>query len=158
MTDLKNEFWERVEDVRACMLGFKDQGPLVAMSPQVDDDLPGHIWFITAKGTELAKGVASGDAAARMIVADDSAGLYADISGTLSHSIDREALDEVWSFIAGAWFEGGQHDPDVCLLRFTPSEATLSVASGGAKFLYEIAKANITGDKPDAGENGTITF
>ena len=60
MTDLKNEFWERVEDVRACMLGFKDQGPLVAMSPQVDDDLPGHIWFITAKGTELAKGVASG--------------------------------------------------------------------------------------------------
>lgn len=40
MKDLKHEFWDRIEDVRACMLGLADKGPLVAMSPQVDDDLP----------------------------------------------------------------------------------------------------------------------
>lgn len=159
MKDLKHEFWDRIEDVRACMLGLADKGPLVAMSPQVDDDLPGHIWFITAKGTDLAKAVESSVQPARMVVSADSQGLYADVLGTLERSTDREALDEVWSFVADAWFEGGQHDPDVCLLRFTPKSADLSVTSGsGVKFLYEIAKAHITDDKPDMGEQGHITF
>lgn len=159
MKDLKHEFWDRIEDVRACMLGLADKGPLVAMSPQVDDDLPGHIWFITAKGTDLAKAVESSVQPARMVVSADSQGLYADVLGTLERSTDREALDEVWSFVADAWFEGGQHDPDVCLLRFTPKSADLSVTSGsGVKFLYEIAKAHITDDKPDMGEQGRITF
>ncbi|MDA8585055.1 pyridoxamine 5'-phosphate oxidase family protein [Rhodobacteraceae bacterium] len=158
MVDLKDEFWKRLGDVRACMLGFKDSDALVAMSPQLDDDLPGQIWFITANGTSLAKGVASGDAPARLVVADAGAGLYADVAGSLSHSTDREALDEVWSFVADAWFEGGQHDPDVCLLCFTPAHATVSVTDNGAKFLYEIAKAHLTGAKPDAGAQGEVTF
>ncbi|MDA9865495.1 pyridoxamine 5'-phosphate oxidase family protein [bacterium] len=158
MADLKQEFWDRLSDVRACMLGFSGNSALVAMSPQLDDDLPGHVWFITAKGTNLAKGVAAGDAEGRLVVSDAGAGLYADVSGNLSHSTDREALDEVWSFVADAWFEGGQHDPDVCLLCFTPAQGSISITTNGAKFLYEIAKANLTGAKPDAGEHGEVTF
>ena len=159
MKDLVNEFWDRIEDVRACMLGLANEGPLVAMSPQVDDDMPGKIWFITAKGTELAKAVVSGEQQARMVVADGSQGLYADVLGVLRHSTDREALDEVWSFIADAWFEGGKHDPDVCLLSFSPQSADLSVTSGSSvKFLYEIGKAHLTDDKPDVGEQGHINF
>ena len=158
MSDLKKEFWDRLSDVRACMLGLNSDGPLVAMSPQLDDDLPGHVWFITAKGTNLAKGVGSDAVAAQMVVADAGAGLYADVSGTLSRSFDREELDDVWSFVADAWFEGGQSDPDVCLLRFTPSQAQVSITANGAKFLYEIAKANLTGEKPDAGEQGQVVF
>ena len=159
MADLKHEFWERIGDVRAGMLGIKGQGRLVPMSPQIDDDVPGHVWFITAKGTDLAKGVAAGPQPAHLVVSDDGTGLYADIDGTLSHSTDREALDEVWSFVADAWFEGGQHDPDVCLLQFTPTEAEISVTStSGAKFFYEIAKAHVTDEKPDAGEQGKVVF
>ncbi|WP_430447853.1 pyridoxamine 5'-phosphate oxidase family protein [Rhodophyticola sp.] len=159
MSDLKHEFWSRMEDVRAGMLGVRGQGRLVAMSPQVDDDMPGHIWFITAKGTDLAKSVEAGAQPAQFVVADAKTGLYADVEGQLSRSTDREALDEVWSFVADAWFEGGQHDPDVCLLQFTPDSAEISVTpTSGVKFLYEIAKANLTDQKPDAGEQGTVTF
>lgn len=139
MSDLKEEFWERMDDVRACM--------------------PGAVWFITAKGTDLAQSVANGAQPAQMVVSDDKSGLYADVRGMLDHSTDREALDEAWSFVAGAWFDGGQHDPDVCLLRFTPKTAKMSITSGGgAKFLYEIAKAHLTSDKPDMGEQGEVSF
>lgn len=159
MEDLRKEFWDRLEDVRACMLGLQAEGPLVAMSPKVDDDMPGKVWFITAKGTSLAKAVASGAVDARMVVSDDKQGLYGDILGSLVHSTDREELDEVWSFVADAWFEGGQNDPDVCLLCFTLKTADVSVTStSGAKFLYEIAKANMTDDKPDMGKQGQIVF
>lgn len=159
MTDLKKEFWDRMEDVRAGMLAIEGQGRLVPMSPQIDDDLPGHIWFITAQGTDLAQGVENGPRDARLVVANDSVGLYADVDGTLSHSKDREALDDVWSFVADAWFEGGKHDPDVRLLKFTPKSGELSVTpTSGAKFLYEISKAHLTDEKPDMGEQGTVTF
>lgn len=159
MTDLKTEFWNRIGDVRAAMLGIKGQGRLVAMSPQLDDDLPGAVWFITAKGTDLAMGVEAGPQTAQMVVADADSGLYADVEGVLSHSSDREALDEVWSFVADAWFEGGKHDPDVRLLRFVPTEAEISVTpTSGVKFLYEIAKANLTKTKPEQGAQGRVTF
>ena len=159
MKDMREEFWDRLEDVRACMLGLANEGPLVAMSPQVDDDAPGKVWFITAKGTDLAKAVATGAVDARMVVADGSQGLYADVLGSLVHSTDREELDEVWSFVADAWFEGGQNDSDVCLLCFTPMTAEASITStSGAKFLYEIAKANLTTAKPDIGQQGKIIF
>ena len=159
MPDLIDEFWDRLPQVRGGMLGIEGQGRLVAMSPQVDDDVPGHVWFITAKGTDLAKGVTSGPKPAQFVVADAGAGLYADVSGMLRHSTDREALDEVWSFVADAWFEGGQHDPDVCLLQFTPAQAEISVTPGsGVRFLYEIAKANLTDENPDQGQQGVVTF
>ncbi|UWQ95136.1 pyridoxamine 5'-phosphate oxidase family protein [Rhodobacteraceae bacterium M385] len=159
MADLKHEFWDRIEDVRSGMLGIKGEGRLVPMSPKADDDIPGALWFITAKGTELARAVAAGPRDAQFVVADDGEGLYADLDGKLEHSTDREALDEAWSFVADAWFEGGKHDAAVCLLKFTPSEGEVSVTEGGgAKFLYEIAKAHLTDETPDMGEQGTVTF
>lgn len=159
MEDLRKEFWDRLEDVRACMLGVQDGEPLVPMSPKVDDDMPGKVWFITAKGTNLAKSVANGAVDAQMVISDDAQGLYGDIAGSLAHSTDREELDEVWSFVADAWFEGGQNDPDVCLLCFTPKTGDVSITStSGAKFLYEIAKANVTEAKPDMGQQGKVVF
>lgn len=159
MTDFKEEFWDRMEDVRAVMLSTTDTGKMVPMAPNVDDDVPGKIWFITAKGTDLAKSVHTGRQAADMVVADAGTGLYAHVKGSLERSTDDRALDEVWGFVADAWFEGGKHDPDLCLLAFTPQEAELSITpKSGVKFLYEIAKANLTGDKPDAGAQGAISF
>ena len=159
MTDLKDEFWTRMNGVRSGMLGIKGQGRLVAMSPYVDKDLPGSIWFVTAKGTELGKSVAMGGQSAQLVVSDDAAGLYADIEGTLSHSNDKEELDEIWNAIASAWFEKGKEDPDVCLMKFAPAVAEIAVTTtSGMKFLYQIAKANLTGDQPDVGSKGNVVF
>jgi general stress protein 26 len=159
MADLKREFWDRIEDVHSGMLGIKGHGRLVPMSPQTDDDVPGAVWFITAKQTELARSVATGPQEAQFVVANDKNGLWADIDGTLEHSKDREALDEVWNFVADAWFEGGKHDDDVVLLKFTPTSGEVSISDGGgAKFLYEIAKAHVTDEKPDQGEQGPVSF
>ncbi len=159
MTNLREEFWNRIEGVNGAMLGFAADNRLVPMSPQIDDDDETAIWFITAQGTDLVKGVASGQQPARLVVSSDGQGLYADVSGELELSTDRAKLEKLWSAVASAWFEEGKDDPDVRLLKFTPRTAEVSVTpESGLKFLYEIAKANITGTKPDAGDQGTITF
>ncbi|MFZ1469679.1 MAG: pyridoxamine 5'-phosphate oxidase family protein [Paracoccaceae bacterium] len=159
MHDLKKEFWGRLGDVRTAMLGIKDQGRLVAMTPKADDDLPGRIWFITANGTDLAQATEGGAQPARLVIASDAAGLYADMDGTLEQSRSPEALDEVWSFAADAWFDGGKTDPDVRVLCFTPQSAEISVTTTSAvKFFYEMAKAKVTGAQPDAGAQGIVAF
>ena len=159
MENLRTEFWERMDDVRTAMLGVKDGGRLVAMTPKTDDDFPGKVWFVTAKGTDLARQTEAGPKPAQMVIASDSAGLYADIDGTLAQSHDQSALDEAWSFAMESWFDGGKTDPDVQLLCFTPASAEISVTTSSAvKFFYELAKAQITGETPDAGAQGTVTF
>ena len=111
MTDLKTEFWDRIGHVRSCMLGIKGDGSLVPMSPRIDADLPGNIWFITAKDADHGKGVTKDPQAAQLVIVDDSAGLYADVEGRLTHSTDPKALDEIWSTSAEAWFDKGQDRP-----------------------------------------------
>lgn len=159
MADLKKEFWDRIEDVQAGMLGFASDNRLVPMSPQIDKDDHGHIWFITAHGTDLVNGTEAGPQPAKFVICDQKAGLHADIEGTLSLSGDRAKLDKIWSVVAAAWFEDDKQDPDVRLLCFKPAKAEVwETSTSGIKFFYEIAKANLTDTKPDAGKQGTITF
>ncbi|MCX7566271.1 pyridoxamine 5'-phosphate oxidase family protein [Sulfitobacter sp. F26169L] len=153
--DLKEMFWDRLEDTRAGMLSA-DGAPAVPMSHHADDD-SGTIWFITAKTTDLAKAAAR-PVPAQFLVSSSDESLYARIDGTLDAVTDRMMLDEIWSVFAGAWFEDGKDDPDIQLLRFAPREAEVWATGGSVKFLYEIAKANMTDEKPDAGEHGTIRF
>jgi general stress protein 26 len=114
---LKKEFWDRLEDIRAGMLSA-DGAPAVPMSHYSDDD-GGPIWFITAKGTDLAK-TATLPTPSQYIVCCPHESLYARIDGTLTAVTDAETLDEIWNGIASTWFEDGKQDEDVQLLRFDP--------------------------------------
>ena len=159
MGDSKSDFYDKLEDVRAGMLGLVSDNKLVPMSPNFDDDAPEAIWFITAQGTDLVNALASGPQQGRYVIGEGGAGLYADINGTLALSDDRKKLDEIWSVVADAWFEDGKQDPDVRLLKFTMTDAEAWLTStSGVKFFYEIVKANVTDVKPDTGEQVSLTF
>lgn len=153
--DIKEEFWDRLEDTRAGMLSA-DGAPAVPMSHYADDD-GGPIWFITAKGTDVAQS-AEQPVAAQYLVSSANEGLYARIDGTLTCVTDPAKLDTLWNAIAAAWFEGGKQDPDVQLMRFDPKEAEVWTTGGTMQFLYEVTKAHVTDEKPDMGKHGTITF
>lgn len=159
MDDAHDEFWDRLDDIQAGMLGLTQDGKTVPMSPNLrDDGEDGNIWFITAKGTDLVEGVSAGAQPARFVVADARGGLYANVEGMLALSDDRAVLKDIWSPIASAWFEDDLADDDLRLLCFTPSRAAAWFGPSGVKFIYEIAKANITGRKPDAGDQAELTF
>tara|TARA_R110000787_G_scaffold31509_5_gene83505 strand:- start:2872 stop:3423 length:552 start_codon:yes stop_codon:yes gene_type:complete len=153
--DLKKEFWDRLEDTRTGMLAA-DGAPAVPMSHYSDDD-KNIVWFITAKGTDLAKSAAR-SVKSQYIVCSNDESLYARVDGTLSAVTDPATLDEIWSTVAGAWFEEGKQDKDVQLLRFVPEQAEVWATGGTLTFLYEIAKAQMTDEKPDMGEHGIIRF
>lgn len=150
-------FWKRLDGINAGMLGTTQAQNFVPMSHYADPDA-GALWFITAEGTDLNAAAASGPVDAIHIIGDASGKLWARIEGRLEQSQDRAKLDEIWSAVASAWFEQGEQDPDLRLLKLTLTGAEVWSTTGGLGFLYQVAKANLTGKKPDMGEHFTLSF
>lgn len=155
--DHLKKFWDRLEGLNSGMLGLMENARLVPMSHQAEAEA-GKLWFITAKGTDLARALAGGDKDAVHVVSDEGKGLFARIHGTLALSDDRAKLDELWSVVASSWFKDGKQDEDVQLLRFDLAEAEVWVTGGSLSFIYQIAKSKVTGDEPDMGEHFTLSF
>lgn len=156
MSDVKKEFWDRLEDVRAGMLGLSSDGRLVPMSPNFADDA---IWFITALGTDLVTALTAGGQAGQFVVSDGNQGIYAHIEGQMALSEDKKTLDEIWSAMASIWFEDGKQDADLRLIKFTPRKADVwFTETNPVKFFFETAKAKVTEERPDAGRQVQISF
>jgi general stress protein 26 len=147
-----DKFWDRMEDINAGMLAVDGKTRFVPMSHNTDAD-ERTLWFITAKGTDLVSAAEAGPVEATYLVAEGGKGLYARVEGRLSISNDRAKLDELWNLVASSWFDGGKDDPDLRLLAFNVADGEAWATPSGAGFLFQIAKAQLTGAQPDAGEH-----
>ncbi|NIY99730.1 pyridoxamine 5'-phosphate oxidase family protein, partial [Salipiger sp. HF18] len=67
-------------------------------------------------------------------------------------------LATLWNAFPSPFFPSGLSYNSVQLVKFTPHEAEVWAGDGGASFLYQIAKANLTGDTPDVGDHGRVVF
>lgn len=148
----RDDFWKRLEGINAGMLGVADDLQLVPMSHTADREAMA-LWFITAEGVHLVQALGGGARDALYVVADGGGQLFARIEGRLELSNDRAKLDEIWNTVASSWFEEGRQDPDVRLLKFTIRDAEVWTTTGGLGFLFEVAKAKLTGVEPDMGEH-----
>ena len=159
-SDAKEDFWNRLKDVQAGMLGLTSDGKFVPMSPGLRDEPDGKIWFISAAGEGLVDDTAdSGAHPSRLIIADAKTGLWANIEGTLSQVDDPVVLDELWNIMASAIFNGEKDDDKIRLLAFTPERAGAWFSTtNGLKFLFEIAKAKLTEADPDMGYQVDLRF
>jgi general stress protein 26 len=156
MTDtLKETFWDKIGDVRTGMLAT--EGARAVPMSHYTDEKTGKLWFITANGTDISKSSQTG-ASADYIVTSDDEHFYTRIEGHVQAVTDPAKLEELWNAVAAAWFEEGKQDPDIQLVRFDLKEAEVWSTGGSLSFLYQIAKANITETKPDAGDHGTVRF
>ena len=149
-----DDFWSHIDDAREGMLavGHSASVPMTHYSDRESNAL----YFITAKGTDTAQ-AATTPSKAQFIIASNKGNVWARIDGTATCVTDRQKLDEFWNAFSNAWFDG-KDDPDVQLVRFDLSEAEVWITDGSAKFLYEVAKANLGGDKPDVGGHGRLSF
>ncbi|QFT81411.1 hypothetical protein FIU89_12380 [Roseovarius sp. THAF27] len=153
--DLRETLWKRLDKLQAGMLSTASAPPR-PMAPTITDD-DTAIWFITAKGTDIADAAAKGETC-KFIAACPSAHLYADIDGALSVETSEAKLDEIWSPMAAVWFDEGRQDDDIVLVSMRPKKAAVWATDGDAKSLFEFARASISNDTPDVGEHGTVTF
>jgi general stress protein 26 len=83
---------------------------------------------------------------------------YLSIPGRASVTIDNITAARIWKRTDDVWWPEGPRDPNVRVLTIEPIKAELW--DGPASKLvaaYEFAKARLTGEKPDLGENRKVT-
>jgi general stress protein 26 len=86
----------------------------------------------------------------------------ASIMGTFSVVRDPDQIKAVWKKEYEVWFPEGPTDRKVCLLGLHPRQVEFWDASGtkGLKYLFESAKALVTGEppKPAAGQHDKVVL
>lgn len=152
----KTEFWDRIALVNAGMLDATDGARSVPMSHYADP-AGNALWFITARGNDIVAAVDSAPRDVRYVLADNAKGIFAELTGSLALSHDRDMLEKFWNTVADSWFDLGIDDPDVRLLalHLTGGEVWLT-PTPGIRFMFNVALAQVTGDDPDTGEHFTI--
>ena len=149
--------WDIVEKVGVCMLTTRFAGGLRARPVEARADrLNGLIWFVTdvhsAKEHEIE---AEHDVG--LVFIDHAEKAYLSITARAEVLNDHAKAAEIWKVTDSAWWKGPD-DPDVCVLRVTPITAELwDGPASKAVAIYEFAKARITGEKPNLGENRKVT-
>jgi general stress protein 26 len=145
--------WDIIERVGVCMLTTRFRGGLRArpLAARPDRDA-GLIWFLTdlrsAKEHEI-----EAEHEVCLIFVDAKEKAYLSLSARAAVRIDRGKAAEIWKATDNAWWRGPD-DPNVCVLRVEPRTAELwDGPASSAVAAFEFAKARVTGEKPNLGEN-----
>ena len=124
--ELEAKFWKALKSDRTVMLGLAgvDDGMGQPMTAQIEDDEGGPIYIFTAKDTDLVQ--ALGDSGPAFFhFSSKGHDLFAAVEGELATHNDPATIDRLWNPFVAAWFEGGQTDPNLQLLRFEPGRAQI---------------------------------
>ena len=146
--------WDIIEKNSVGMLTTRFGGGLRArpLDARPDRDA-GAIFFVTDarshKDDEIA---AQPDVCFVVIVPDDN--VYLSITGRATVARDPARAKQIWKKLDDMWWKGGPDDPNGCVLRIEPTTAELwDGPSSSLVAAYEFAKARMTGEKPNLGEN-----
>lgn len=121
---------------------------------EVDDE--GNLWFISSASSHKNAEIKE-DESVQLIFSKPSSTEYMSVYGKASIFKDQERIKDLWTPIANAWFDEGKNDPDVTVLKVTPSEAYYwDTPNGKVVTLLKIAAAAVTGKSMDTGEQGKL--
>jgi general stress protein 26 len=149
--------WDIIEKVGIAMLTTRFSGGLRARPLEARPDRDaGIIWFLTdsrsGKDDEVALAPDIG-----IVFIDSDANAYLSITARGEILRDPAKAAEIWKSTDLIWWPDGPEDPAVRLLRVDPGMAELwDGPSSAVVVAFELAKARLTGAKPNLGENRKI--
>jgi general stress protein 26 len=150
--------WDIIEKAPVGMLTTRFAGGLRArpLEARADRDA-GIIWFVTdVRGTKDDEIDAAHDIG--LVFYDEDGRAYLSITGRASVMRDTAKAKDIWKKTDDIWLTGGPDDPNVRVLRVEPITAELwDGPSSTAGAAFEFAKARLTGEKPNLGENRKVT-
>ena len=156
--DGEDRIWEVIGKAVICMMTTRFSGGLRARPLEaMPDRKAGCIFFLTdVRGLKDDEIEAHPDVCLVFDYAEEKA--YLSLSGTAAVARDTDKARELWSEKQRVWWPGGPEDPNLLVIRFEPHRAEIwDGPASSAVAAFEFAKARLTGEKPDLGENRKST-
>lgn len=148
--DAVKKIKELSEDARICMFCTElDSLPINArpMSLQETDD-EGNLWFISSEASNKNFEIKE-DRRVQLFFMNNGKSQYLSIYGEATIYKDRSTIEEKWSPIANAWFDG-KDDPNVSIIRVEPRETYYwDTKAGKLVTLLSFVASAVTGKKTD---------
>jgi general stress protein 26 len=150
---------ELIEDIRIAMVttvqpdGTLHTRPLASLAYEND----GQLWFYTAIDSAKVSEVVN-DVRTSVAFSDTGKDAYVAVAGTADIVNDRERIRALWTPFAKPWFPDGPDDPNLVLLRVHVERAEYWTSPGKAAYLFNVAKAAVTGKRSHMGENRKLTM
>jgi len=154
-----SKFKKLVDDIKICMFitNNKDANHTRPMATiEVEDD--GTLWFYTDIRSIKVEEVAT-EKTVHLVYAHPGKESYLDACGKATVVTDRQQIKDKWSPIVKAWFPDGVDDPNLALLKVTPTDAYYwDTTTGKMVAFLKIAAAAVTGTKLSEGEKGNLNL
>ena len=114
-----------------------------------------HVWFYTDVQSPKTREIRQEDSVLLTLQKDHQK--YLAISGTADLVTDRATIQSFWKEPFRVWFPEGMDDPNLMLVHVIPHQAEYWDNSSlqGVRYLYEAAKAYVSGTTPEI-EEGEI--
>jgi general stress protein 26 len=117
-------------------------------------EFDGDLWFFAARDSRKVAHIAADP---QVNVTVTSSSTWVSLTGQAAVVDDREKKRELWNSVVEAWFPDGPDDDGVVLLKVTGDSAEYWDSPGGrVASLLSFAKAKVTGQPYDGGENETV--
>jgi general stress protein 26 len=157
-SDNVSRVWNILERHGVGMLTTQFAGGLRArpLEARPDRDI-GAIFFVTdVRGLKDDEIEAEPDVG--FVVIDESENAYLSISGRAEVTRDSILAARIWKKTDDVWWPGGPDDENVRVIRIEPTRAELwDGPKWKAVAMFEFAKARLSGEKPNLGENRKVT-
>ena len=116
---------ELVEDIDICLFctDLQNTEGLTARpmsSQKVDEE--GNIWFFSDKNSDKNHEIAA-DSKVQLFYSDPSKNSFVVITGDAQIVFDKQKVEEYWGSLLKTWFKEGKDDPDLSLIKVSPTKA-----------------------------------
>ncbi|WP_326983532.1 pyridoxamine 5'-phosphate oxidase family protein [Chryseobacterium sp. MYb264] len=113
---------------------------------ETDDE--GNLWFISSEASNKNFEIKE-DKRVQLFFMNNSDSQYLSVYGDASIYKDKSTIEDKWSPMANAWFDG-KDDPNVSIIRVEPKETYYwDTKAGKLVSLFSFVAAAITGKKTD---------
>jgi general stress protein 26 len=148
----------KIHPVRFAMFTTLDSNGHLVSQPMtiIETDERGGMWFYTSTLAELWENIAH-QPEVNLTFVDQQDSLFVSVSGTAERVVDRARIHELWNTAVQAWFPAGPEDEHAVLVRVVPHAAEYWDSSDSKMVrMFQMAKAAMSGTRPDGGEHGKI--
>ncbi|WMJ72639.1 pyridoxamine 5'-phosphate oxidase family protein [Cytophagaceae bacterium ABcell3] len=149
-----------VKDIKIAMLTTIDNDGMLRSRPmslsKMEDE--GVMWFFTQANAPKTEEIEH-DGHVNINFMDRDSETYISVSGHAATIKDQNKIEELWSPVLKAWFPKGKEDENIALIRVEVDKAEYwDAPSGKLKQAIGMAKAAVTGQQYEAGENKKIDY
>ncbi len=116
----------------------------------------GNIWFFSEKDSDKNKAITA-DKHVQLFFSHPGKSSYLVVNGEAEIILDKTKIEELWTPVTKIWFEEGKEDPNISIIKVTPTMAYYWDTDGNRMINFLRLVASIaTGSNMITGNQGSL--